>query len=49
MSHETLRKHGISHIPWELMNNATDSNNNRSKNNASVTNVTAEAVVDGAI
>jgi hypothetical protein len=57
ISRETLRKHGIGHIPWELMNkNATESSDIIKKQkvittiNALVTNVTAEVVdFDGAV
>jgi hypothetical protein len=55
ISRETLRKHGIGHIPWELMNkNVTGSSDSNKKQrvmttNASVTSVKAEVVTNGLI
>jgi hypothetical protein len=56
ISRETLRKHGIEPLQWVVLNSATGSSNSSSNKkrrvtttNASVTNGTAEVIVDESI
>ena len=47
ISRETYRKHGIGHIPWELMNSApTAGNSNSSSKKRRVTTTTNAAVTN---